>query len=259
MSLFKRNEVDVYDSFCFLIDGESSKKYVDLTVPNEMTSPEPKFYEYDEVLGRDGSFITSMQTYSNQTKSYTVYFFENEKWQWGNRYRKLRDWIFSFNDNSIHELSESSDLQWFNKISKITISNLDRSKRWYSKCEIEFTLKPYDYAVSGQKWYSWDKVLHNPFYTCAPLWQITNTSNNINNFTLKVNGTSFVLNKVYPNETVYVDTDLVVTYQLKGDTRIKRARSGEEESLCLGKGINTISFTPASGFNVKIMPRWRSV
>lgn len=248
----------------FLIDGTSSFSYgIRVATTASETVASAKYYDFEDVLGRDGSTTSFMGTYDDRQISFECSFVCDKKkipQFWYNQWRNIKRWIMETNGQSeTHKLQISDDKEWYMNIVNASISECQRTAHEVGSFTITFTVEPFMWAVSGDKWQSIDDVKYNPYFKCYPLWKINNTSTSTKEFTIKLNDEhTFTINNCYTNRTYYIDTELQVTYMTDGAGNIIRAgRSGLEEWASLESGMNTIQV--ASGFDVTCKPRWRSL
>lgn len=248
----------------FMIDGVSSFKYgIRVATVAKIDTPKPKYHDFDDVLGRNGTTSSFMGTYDNKTMEFSCSFVNDNKLKesWYNQYRKIKNWIMSANDNSmVHRLQQSDDAEWYMNIEKADISECERTGHIVGSFTITFTLDPFDWSIGGEKWRTIDDIRYNPYIECYPLWRIVNHTGVNNDFAISVNGNDpiTVLNCESDRE-YYIDTELLLTYsKYPYQEGIYRAgRSGLEEKARLAPGRNVIDVTP--GFVVTCKPRWRSL
>ena len=249
----------------FLVDDESSLKYgIRVSTASSQTVPSPKFYDYEDILGRNGQLSSFMETYENKQIIFDCNFANNKgktPQEWHNQYRKIKNWIMNANDKQkVHTLKQSDDLEWYMNILKVEISECKRTNYEVGSFSITYTVEPFSISVSGNKWYEVDEVKYNPYYLCSPVWRIKNLSSETKNFTIQVNDNKkFTVRSLHQGRNYYVDTDLQLTYFMMDgrDTKYPAGRSGLEEWLMLDSGVNKI--TCSDGFEVACMPRWRSL
>lgn len=250
--------------FHFLVDGVSSFSYgIRVSTASDETIPSPKYYDFDDVLGRDGSTTSFMGTYANKQITFDCSFVNDNRkipQAWYDQYRKIKSWIMGTNDqNETHKLQISDDKEWYMNIVDANISDCTRTNHEVGSFTVSFTVEPYSWAVAGDKWYSLDDVRYNPYAKCYPLWKIVNVGTTKKDCDIKINDEyTFTINNCYTNRNYYIDTDLQVTYMSDSSDNIIRAgRSGLEEWTILESGMNTIKTT--SGFEITCKPRWRAL
>lgn len=247
----------IYDAFHIYIDNEPSYNYIDLIVPKSMDTPQPRFHEYDEVLGRNGRYRKSMNTFDEVKNTYEIYFLEEKRYEWGSQWRRIKNWLLSFNvDGKKHKFKESTDLEWFKYISKISIDSIDREVITVGKAEVTFIFDPFDYAVSGTKEYDINDVLFNPYWTCEPVFKVMrNGSHSI--FDIYINDNKFTIKNMLYEQPVYIDVPRRLTYHYSGSLISAHSRAGQEEDCMMVPKMNRVRYT--DGYKVKVIPNWRSV
>lgn len=247
----------------FLIDDVSSFKYgIRVSTSAYETTPTPKFYDYDDVIGRDGSMTMFMGTYDNKEISFECSFVEdrtNTPQFWFNQYREIKNWIMSTNDNEVvHKLQVSNDTEWYMNIVKAEISECERTNHEVGSFTVTFTVEPFLRSVAGDIWYSLEKARYNQFYKCMPIWKIVNKNPKAKEFKIRINNEdAFTISNCYVNREYYIDSDLQVTYFVENNKITRTGRSGLEEWTKLQHGMNEINVS--NGFEVLCKPRWRSL
>lgn len=245
--------------FHFLLDDESSLHHgFRIKSRCEIPAPSQKFYEYDDVLGRDGSIRTPTGTFSEMQIELECNFATdpdkiNSKW------RDIKTWLLG--NTSKMKLIFSDDLDWFKKVSKIELSSLTRVGRLAGEFTITFTVDPFDYAIAGTKEYDINEVIYNPYWKCEPVYKVTRKDMSSKSyFEIKVNGNdSVVLKNMIPSRSVYIDVPrrLVYTKNDKTGALSRYGRSGMEGDLMIKSKMNTIQYT--DGYEIRVTPNWRSI
>lgn len=248
--------MDLHHEYHFLLDGESSlNHHIRVEERPDIPSPTRKWNEYGDVLSRSGTMRKAMDAFDEISFELSCNFACDE-YQFNDTWRKIKDWLLS--DTSEREFQESYDLNWFYKVSKIEVSEIERVLWNGGQFKITITVDPFSYAISGEKWYEIEDIARNHYYKCEPLWKITNISTKLATCTISVNGKSFDVTNINVGETKYVDVEKKLTYA--ADTSnyyIRSGRYGQEEYLMLQNGYNSINCS--SGFKVLVKPRWRSI
>lgn len=249
-------ENDLHHEYHFLLDGESSlKHHIRVEERPSIPAPSRKWNEYGDVLSRSGTMRKPMDAFSEVSFTINCNFVSDE-YQFDNVWREIRGWLLS--DASEKKFQNSYDLNWYKKISKIVVSDVDRILFNAGQFSITFTVDPYDYAISGDKWHSLEDVRLNHYYKCEPLWKITNNTSQKATCTITVNNKSFDVTDINAAETKYVDVERKLTYAVDtSNYYLRGGRYGQEEWLELQNGNNEITVT--TGFSVSVMPRWRCV
>ena len=254
---------DLHHEYHFLLDGESSLKYfIRVEERPEIPSPKPRYKEYTDVLAKDGTTRKQMGTYEDIEFKMKCNFAADE-YYFNDVWRKIKNWLLP--NSAGRKFKQSYDNDWYYVVSKIEVSELSRVLFNGGQFTITFTVEPYVYSVSGDKWYDLnDKDIHiNNYATCQPLYQVINEGTENKNCIINLknsNGNNtFELLDVVAGQNRYIDTERKVTYYKPAQStdRLRAGRNGEEEDLQLYTGIN--NFTVTDGFSVKIKPRWRSL
>lgn len=245
--------------FHLIIDSQPSTRYAALVVPSETGAPQPKYYEYDDVLGRDGSVRKFEEAYSEYTNKYDFYFLEEDKYKWGDQYAKLKQWIYSFNTNLQKvTFQESTNMEWFSYVSKVEIDSTDRQVMQLGICSVNFTFEPFEYAISGMYQYDLEDVEYNSWYRCEPEYILTSGTKASSCYISIRNDestTSFSLTLPANAETHVNVHDGMVRYYQGGDLKGLVAYNGNVKDLTLANGVNNISISGAS--DISVVPNWR--
>lgn len=249
----------------FLIDDTSCFKYnIRVSTASSETTASPKYYDYGDVLGRDGTTTAFMGTFENKTMTFDCSFVDDRTEApsfWYNQYRKIKSWIMSANDKSqTHQLRVSDDNEWYMNIVKAEISECTRTAHVVGSFTITFTIEPFGWSIAGNKWRKLDDVYYNPYYKCNPIWRIKNTGQKPATFGIKVNDNKIVtVNNCLTDRYYYIDSDLQITYSqpFEQEGLYRAGRTGLEEYTRLESGKNIIEVS--DGFEIICKPRWRSL
>jgi hypothetical protein len=250
---------NIYDAFHLVINGESSARYAPLILPGEANAPQPKYYEYDEVIGKDGRDRVFENVYNEYTDSYTFYFLEEEKGHWGNQWALLKQWLYGFNSDQLIVFQESTNLEWFKYLSKVEIESADRTVKSVGIAQVNFTFLPYEYAIGGLYHYSLSEVEYNSWYRCEPTYILTNDDKASKDVTISMSNdvgayeVSFVLPGTCEAQ-VSVRDGIIRCYNYGELTGIL-SYSGDLKKLIMEHGVNDISLT--DGIDVSVIPNWR--
>lgn len=255
-----------YKEYHFLLDGDSSLNHgFHVSTRSALQAPKPRYYEFDEVISRNGMFRKPMNTFDETVMEFECNF-ACSGYEVNNRWRSIKQWLLG--DTSKRKLTTSEDFEWFRYVSKIELSELDRGDlETTGEFKVAMTLEPFDYAISGQKWSKIEDIKYNPYYQCEPIYKVSLIYDKENGITssdikLTVNDYEFTVNKVYANYPVYIDTGLCITYRYIDGAPVKVGHSGQESNLILKNAMNTIGYsttTKNATFEVEVMPRWRSI
>lgn len=255
-----------YKEYHFLLDGDSSLNHgFHISTRSALQAPKPRYYEFDEVIARNGMLRKPMNTFDEVTIEFECNF-ACSGYEVNNRWRSIKQWLLG--NTSKRKLTTSDDFEWFRYVSKIELSELKRGDlETTGEFTVTMTLDPFDYAISGQKWTNIEDIKYNPYYQCEPVYKVTlvydkDKKITSSDFLIVVNDKSFKINYVYASSPVYIDTGLCVTYRYIDEGLGKVGHSGQESDLVLKNAMNTISYSTSNKnatFKVEVMPRWRSI
>lgn len=228
----------------FYIDfnGTTSNELgVAVTTRPAIPTPQPRG-EYVQVAGRDGALLVTDGTYENIEILVEMNFVRRPDWI-AESYRKIKMWLTG---GGILRMSD--DTETFYKVKACTVTGYGRKTRFGSEIEATFSCDPYVYFDSGLKAISPGDI-YNPYATATPLYKITGEGI----CTLTVNGNTMTANVA---QNVTIDTNLYLAYRTDG-TNVNMSVTGDFDTLWLNPGDNTVSVT--KGFNLEIIPNWRSL
>ena len=250
----------IYDAFHLVINGESSTRYAPLIVPGDANAPQPKYYEYDEVIGKDGRDRVFENVYKEYTDPYSFYFLEEEKGQWGNQWALLKQWLYSFNVNDQKIVfQESTSLEWFKYLSKVEIESADRSVKKVGIAKVNFTFAPYEYAIGGLYSYTLAEIEYNSWYRCEPMYILTNSNTEKRNVMISISNDSGSYDVSFElpgmsKANVSVRDAIIRCYKNDGSIQVL-SYVGNFKNLVMEHGVNNIRAT--DGINISVIPNWR--
>lgn len=250
------DELKFYHEYHFLLDGDSSlNHHIRVEERPNIPSAKRKWNEYSDVLSRSGTMRKPMDAFEEITFKMPCNFID-DPYHLNDTFRHIRNWLLS--TTAERKFQESYDLNWYRKLQKVELSDLERTLYQIGQFDIEFTIDPYDYAISGDKWYSVEDVKFNHWYKCEPLWKITNNKSSKASCSITVNDKTFEVTDIDSGDSKFVDVERKLTYATDTSSYFLRGgRYGQEEWLMLQNGFNSISFS--DGFDIIVMPRWRNV
>lgn len=212
--------------------------------PN-IPTPEAKITQWN-IAGRDGALFSNDGFYDDII-IYVELNFMTEKPEWNTRTRQIKEWLLNRRGNK--RLLFSDDSSVFFKVKNVSIGEIQRTSDRIGVLTPMFTCEPYTYILAGQNQYDASAVERNPYMTSHPIYQITGEGM----CTLTVNGNEMAANV---GQNLTIDTDLMIAYRQDG-TLQNTAITGDYEDLYLLPGDNVITIT--SGFDLKIIPNWRTL
>lgn len=225
----------------FTLDGVSSDTlglFVDFLPPIPLA--EQKNTDFN--VGEDEQKTTPDDVFNNVTYQIRFYTFLNED------YNDTAIKAFCFG-KKILTLSRFPD--YYFKIRKVSLQAVDGSG--YGK-RIDYTLTlilaPFRYVVDNN-WVSLtsgDDIYNDYTRYSKPLFEIKGT----NNITLTVNGSTFTVNGLNSNQTVYIDSERHITYS--GSTLLTGKTDGKYPLLNTGR--NSVSWTGTVS-TIKYKGNWR--
>lgn len=205
--------------------------------------------EYDSetytIPGRDGDLYQTQDTIRDITISIVMgYVCHPSEWQ--ERFRLARKWLL---DRSDMRLYLDDDPGYYYRVKKVTVGSSAREVREFGEFTADFVCAGYQYAKLGDRVITAEEAEENPFDICHPDYIITGSGD----CTLTVNEKTVT---ALVNGNLTINTDLMLAYQEDGTPK-NTSITGEYEDLYLQPGHNTIKIT--SGFNLKVIPHWRSL
>lgn len=205
--------------------------------------------EYDSetytIPGRDGDLYQTQDTIRDITISIVMgYVCHPSEWQ--ERFRLARKWLL---DRSDMRLYLDDDPGYYYRVKKVTVGSSAREVREFGEFTVDFVCAGYQYAKLGDRGITAEEAEENPFDICHPDYIITGSGD----CTLTVNEKTVT---ALVNGNLTINTDLMLAYQEDGTLK-NTSITGEYEDLYLLPGHNTIKIT--SGFNLKVVPHWRSL
>lgn len=212
--------------------------------------PPAKRVQTVRVAGRDGELVIDDGLYDSLVISVKFNFLTKTPAQWMEAFRAAKDWLSGHG-----ELWFSDDPHWFYRVNYIQITDTERTTRRLGNFTAEFHCEPYMYSREGQKIADIaDGTLYNPHMTSHPLIYITGTGTG----TLTINNKSVDFSSEaigVLSGQLSIDTDLMRTMNYSHPAN--DAISGDYANLYLRPGMNYISIT--TGFDLQIVPRWRTI
>lgn len=197
-----------------------------------------------EVAGRDGNLIESDGTYEDITIVVAFNYITNPD-TWAEVFRTARRWLLS---SGSHELKLLDDSGYFYKVKSVEISTNERTSLRIGNFTASFLCEPYQYVDAGKMNYSLDSVKFNHYEVSHPQYIISGDGV----CELYANGN---IVKITVDDYITVDTERMMAY--KDDVLQNTSVAGEYEDLYLMSGKNELSVT--DGFEIKVIPNWRSV
>lgn len=213
-----------------------------LAVVQRPNIPAPqKRYEQITIPGRDGDLYISDGDVED-IKIPVEFNFIGQPEDWFEHFRQAKRWL-----TGRGKLQLGDDLDFFYKAKKVEIDTAERVCYEIGRFTATFTCDGYNYVERGTAFYDVKDVLHNPYYGCCPIYQITGEGA----CTLTVNGNTM---KANVGQNLTIDTDLMIAYREDG-TMMNTKVEGDYRKLRLQEGDNTIQVT--AGFGLKVAPNWR--
>lgn len=226
-------------------NGKSSRELVRIPERPDFPAPKKRILERAAAAGRDGDYIITDGAYEDIQLTVEMVFITPRN-QWGEHYRKIKRWLLDSDDN---KLTLSDDQLVYYRVKHVEISDTEREIRIGGELKAVFTLDPYTYYKSGLETYLPDKIKYNEFYTSKPVYMITGDGA----CTLTVNENAV---KANVGQNLTIDTERMIAYRDDGGL-MNTSITGDYESLYLKTGENNISIT--DGFNLRIIPNWRTI
>lgn len=199
-------------------------------------------YERTEVPGRDGSIIESDESYEDISIPIAFNYLAKEE-EWAETFRRVKNWLYSKGNGW---LIFQDDPDYFYKVKNVEIGTNERTSLRVGNFSVTFLCDPFQYAVSGVRFFDLKEEIYNHYDTSHPVYKIVGNglcSIGMNGKTVKVN----------VSEHIILDTDRMLAYK---DAALKNPSvTGKYSDLFLIHGKNEIAIT--KGFEVAIQPNWR--
>lgn len=195
------------------------------------------------IPGRDGALTSSIKRYEPLEFEVEMNFLDKPN-RWAEVFRECKKWL-----RGSGTLEQSDDKEYYFKVLKAEITDTERTSQRLGNFTAKFICDPYMYRKDGRNAYGIETVKNNLYETCHPVYCISGTGT----ATLTVNGNSMT---VAVTGKAYIDTDLMIAYD-GNNASINTAVTGDYSDFYLQPGENEISIS--SGFNLTIVPNWRSL
>ncbi len=170
--------------------------------------------------------------------------FLSEADEWNERFRRAKRWL-----SGSGELEFSDDADYFYKVYYAEMGICEREMKRIGRFKAEFFCEPFTYLKSGKREYDKSEVLYNLHHEAHPVYKITGEGV----CELTVNGRKMRANI---GQNLVIDTERMIAYRTDG-TMNNTAVSGDYQDLYLKEGENRIEIK--SGFQLKVIPNWRSL
>ena len=205
----------------------------------------PRYSVADEVIGTDGNLYESEETFDDIKETIKFSMLATNEMNFHDTFRQIKRFLLKGGERK-YETEDNP--HYFRKIKQITIKTPERKAYTAGVFECEFVFDPYEYRNDGQTEHTISECLFNPYSKCYPLYKI----NGYGACELVVNGHAIRLNV---NGHAYIDSSLRIAYR---DYQQNQPFSGcELRGLALIEDMNEIRIT--NGFDLKIVPNWRSI
>ena len=225
---------------------ENKNTDFDVQVVQRPNIPTPnRRVSYIKVAGRDGSLVSTDDTYDDITFEVKLNFLSNRHDSFMPQSRRVKNWL-----TGSGPLKFSDDNEVFYKVKDAKINgNIERALRRAGFFTALFTCDPFTYFESGLLKSSIEECSLNPYYLSMPTYYIEGNGY----ATLTVNGTS---SEVNVNSNLIINTDLMIMYKEDGTLRSNSAFLPYEK-FHFQNGFNEIAIS--EGFDLKIQPNWRTL
>lgn len=204
--------------------------------------------EYIQVNGRDGSLTVDNKRYNDIEIPFKLAFGCQEE-SFGEMYRFLKQKV-----NGSGELQFYDDDSFFRNVRFGKVISGIHEAMTAGTAEIAFRCDSYEYLVSGKtEITSGYSTLRNLYEIAKPLYRLYVEDGGQGQIT--VNGKTMTAQ--VPESGLYIDTELMIAYNVEDFSYANGLVSGKYEDLWLNPGENTITVT--EGFTLGITPRWRTL
>ncbi len=229
--------------YSVLFKGERCEDYGILPMERPNIPAPTKDREKIAVPGNSGILIMDNKRYEPINIPVEFNFLAKEN-EWNEIFRRAKRWL-----SGSGELEFSDDAEYFYKVSYVDVDTCERDSRRVGRFTADFTCDPFTYLKSGKFEYDRSEVLYNPYYEAHPMYKITGEGV----CTLSVNGQEMRANI---GQNLTIDTERMIAYRTDGIMN-NTAVSGDYQDLYLREGSNQIEIT--AGFDLKVIPNWRSI
>lgn len=169
--------------------------------------------------------------------------FLTESTEWMKVLRGAKEWLNRKDDKRLY-LGDDAD--WFYKVKKIKVDEVQRKARQIGSFTASFICEGYSYLESGSEKTS-DRFIYNDYDISHPVYYIRGEGGCI----LNVNGKTMRANV---GQNLTIDTERKLAYRTDG-TMANTSVTGDYEELYLKHGNNEISIT--NGFVLEIKTNMR--
>lgn len=229
--------------YSILFRGNRCEDY-GLLIEERPKIPKPtRDVETEEIPGKSGVIVKDRKRYKPIEIPVRFNFAAKEN-DWNEKFRRAKRWL-----NGSGELSFSDDSDYFYKVYYTDISDAERENRRKGSFETTFVCDPFTYLKCGKREYDAKEVLYNLYSEAHPVYKITGEGVCY----LSVNGREM---KANVGQNITIDTERMIAYRTDGVMN-NALVSGDYQDLYLIEGENQIGITP--GFNLKVIPNWRSL
>lgn len=164
--------------------------------------------------------------------------------KWADRWRKIQKWLAA----EMGILRFSDDAGYFFKIAHVELDENERPSARIGRFIATFVTRDgLYYPNSGQREYSPDEIIWNPYEISKPIYKISGEGL----CTLSVNGKKLTANV---GQHMIIDTERMEAYRQDGLSQ-NTSVTGDYENIYLPEGELEISIT--AGFELMIVPNWR--
>lgn len=231
--------------FWFSFKGRKNTDY-SVQVIKRPNIPAPKQrINWINIPGRDGDLAEVDGTYENKTIKVEMNFLTDCNRDFMKTSRLISNWLTG---TGILKFSDDNDVFYKVKQAKLD-TDLTRILKRAGTFSALFTCDPYTYYERGRAINTIEDCLINPYETSHPVYKIR--GNGV--CTLTVNGH---IAQAEISQSATLDTDLMIVYNDLNEPKKLLTRS-DYSDFYLQPGENEISIT--SGFELDIMPNWRSL
>lgn len=214
--------------------------------------PEKNLLE-KEVKGRNGSVMIDYKTYKNITKDIEFNFLESKDFL--ERCRTIKKWFYNIQDN---RLIESDDTDYFYKVKRVVLGDIERELKIKGTFTASFILDPFQYSKYGldEIILTNNFILENPYFIeAAPIINMWGEGS----ITLNINGNKLTVNL---GQSIIINSDLGLSYRIvNGNTQYQNTRLKGDYPVLI-EGENKISYTLGTGARldkISIIPNFRTL
>lgn len=237
--------------FHIIYNNKSNKELgISVVKRNNIPCPSLKLLETNNVF-EDSIKSRNFNTFEPVVFNLEINFITKEE-DFTKKTREIKRWLLGSGDK---KLKFSDDLEYYYKVLKIEIGEIERVSKRKGLLSIQFTCDPYSFVVNGlnKVILNNSNTIFNSYMESNPIYIIKG----IGTTTLNVNGNAFEIT-LLANKDLYINTELNILHDTDKNV-FNYNTKGEFKTLKLREGNNTITLTGGTIEYFEIIPNWRTL